>query len=618
MIQKEFNLKKDKKLPELKRGKWRLIDCFLFDFKVSPFWMTTFILINVLCNALPYLRLFTTASFVDTALSVLRGDSPESAIIFPLVSLFAVFFSSSLLQTLEQTVRDMLRTKVWTVTKEVFFKKQASLKYRYIEDSKTYDLIGRACNEPGGRMYDRGTRVVWMAWRVMFIISLIVTVFAKVWWSGLIAIAAAIPAVVMAVRSGLDDYKTYFEVEKDSRYADRYKSFVMNKDYLEERTTFGYAPYAVKKWREAKLGIDKKNLKTQVRNSRRENIITSLTWVMYGAIMISLAFAVGRGELSAGFFIGFANILNTLRWNIGSGIAWDVRWSAQAKKNLGDLSEFSQLEEQEGALDTPADMSSFNFGKIEFRDVSFKYPGTDRYILKNCSFTINEGEHCAFVGVNGAGKTTITKLLTGLYDEYEGDITIGGKNLRDFTYAEIKGLFSVVFQDFAKYQIPYGDAIKLGDVNRDSDEDVLRVTDEIGLSEALEKLHSGVNTPLGKAAEDGVDLSGGEWQRVAIARALYGNRPVSILDEPTAALDPIAESAVYSLFKKVTEGKSAVFITHRLGAARIADRILVIDGGAVAESGSHDELVKAGGIYAEMFSTQKSWYEDAPGEEAVS
>ena len=163
--------------------------------------------------------------------------------------------------------------------------------------------------------------------------------------------------------------------------------------------------------------------------------------------------AVGRGELSAGFFVGFANLLLRAVGIVGGGIPWDVRWMAQATKNLGDLSEFSQLEEQEGALDPPADMSGFNFGKIEFRDVSFKYPGTDRYILKNCSFTINEGEHCAFVGVNGAGKTTITKLLTGLYDEYEGDILIGGKNLRDFTYAEIKGLFSVVFQDFAKYQI---------------------------------------------------------------------------------------------------------------------------------------------------------------------
>ncbi|MBR7032555.1 MAG: ABC transporter ATP-binding protein [Clostridia bacterium] len=611
-------MKKEKKLPELKRGKWRLIDCFLFLFRVTPLWTALDLLANVLETVYPYLQLFTTASFVDTALSVIRGEAPESAIIMPLVFMFATFFLNSAVYQFEDITFARLREKVYSVTKEVFLIKQASIKYRYVEDSKTYDLIGRACSEPAGKMLERGGRVIWIAYRWVFLVITISSVFLKVWWGGLIAVGIVIPAVFLAVRSGLQDYETFFNVEKDGRYAGKYQAFLSAKDYLEERSTFGYAPFIFGKWKKTKLEMDRKNLKNTVRNSRRDNFIRSLSWVMYAAIMTALVFAVGRGELSAGFFVGFANLLLRAVGIVGGGIPWDVRWMAQATKNLGDLSEFSQLEEQEGALDPPADMSGFNFGKIEFRDVSFKYPGTDRYILKNCSFTINEGEHCAFVGVNGAGKTTITKLLTGLYDEYEGDILIGGKNLRDFTYAEIKGLFSVVFQDFAKYQIPYGDAIKLGDVNRDSDEDVLRVTEEIGLTEALEKLHSGVNTPLGKAATDGVDLSGGEWQRVAIARALYGNRPVSILDEPTAALDPIAESAVYALFKKVTEGKSAVFITHRLGAARIADRILVIDGGAVAESGSHDELVKAGGIYAEMFSTQKSWYEDAPGEEAIS
>ncbi|MBQ7475493.1 MAG: ABC transporter ATP-binding protein [Clostridia bacterium] len=611
-------MQKEKKLPELKRGKWRLVDCFLFLFKVTPLWTALDLLANVLETVYPYLQLFTTASFVDTAISVIRGEAPESAIVMPLVFMFAAFFLNSAVYQFEDIALFHLREKVYSVTKEVFLLKQASIKYRYVEDSKTYDLIGRACNEPAGKMVERGLRVIFIVYRWVFLIITISSVFLKVWWGGLIAVGIVIPAVFLAVRSGLQDYETFFNVEKDGRYAGRYQAFLSAKDYLEERSTFGYAPFILGKWKKTKLEMDRKNLKNTVRNSRRENFIRSLAWVMYATIMTALVFAVGRGELTAGFFVGFANLLLRAVGIVGGGIPWDVRWMAQATKNLGDLSEFSQLEEQEGALDAPADLSGFNFGKIEFRDVSFKYPGTDRYILKNCSFTINEGEHCAFVGVNGAGKTTITKLLTGLYDEYEGDILIGGKNLRDFTYAEIKGMFSVVFQDFAKYQIPYGDSIKLGDVNRDSDEDVLRVTEEIGLTEALEKLHSGVNTPLGKAAKDGVDLSGGEWQRVAIARALYGNRPVSILDEPTAALDPIAESAVYALFKKVTEGKSAVFITHRLGAARIADRILVIDGGAVAEQGSHNELVKAGGIYAEMFSTQKSWYEDTPGEEAVS
>ena len=210
----------------------------------------------------------------------------------------------------------------------------------------------------------------------------------------------------------------------------------------------------------------------------------------------------------------------------------------------------------------------------------------------------------------------MTKLLTKLYDEYEGEITVGGRNLRDIPLSEVKGLFSVVFQDFAKYEIKYRDNIALGAPEREADEQaVLDATHRIGLDDALDALHSGLDTPLGKAMADGVDLSGGEWQRVAIARSLYKNAPMSILDEPTAALDPLAEKAVYEMFRDVTRGRSAIFITHRLGAARIADKILLIDGGAVSEFGSHDELMKLGGKYAEMFHAQSSWYEEG-GESA--
>ena len=214
------------------------------------------------------------------------------------------------------------------------------------------------------------------------------------------------------------------------------------------------------------------------------------------------------------------------------------------------------------------------------------------------------------MGVNGAGKTTITKLLTGLYDNYEGEIYLNGKNLREYTLAELKGYFTVVYQDFAKYQIEYKDNVKLGDVLRDDDGRMVECTRQIGLDGVVDTLHSGADTPLGKVSENGVDLSGGEWQRLAIARSLYSASPMKILDEPTAALDPIAESGIYELFRDITMNKSAIFITHRLGAAKIADKIIVIDGGRVAEFGSHAELIRQGGIYAEMFNTQRGWYEE--------
>jgi ATP-binding cassette subfamily B protein len=217
-------------------------------------------------------------------------------------------------------------------------------------------------------------------------------------------------------------------------------------------------------------------------------------------------------------------------------------------------------------------------------------------------------KHYAFVGINGAGKTTITKLLTGLYDNYTGDIFIDGRNLRDLKQAELKALFSIVYQDFAKYQISMIDSIGIGNIQGVSEKEILNAVHILGLDEAASKLPEGLNTPLGKIKEKGIDLSGGEWQRVAIARTLVSRAPLHILDEPTAALDPVSESEVYELFGKISKGQSTIFITHRLGAARLADEIFVIANGCVAEQGSHIVLMNKGGIYAEMFEAQRGWY----------
>ena len=218
------------------------------------------------------------------------------------------------------------------------------------------------------------------------------------------------------------------------------------------------------------------------------------------------------------------------------------------------------------------------------------------------------GKHYAFVGVNGAGKTTITKLLTGMYDDFEGKILIDGKSIREFTTSELKGLFSVVYQDFAKYYISLKENIGLGNVHGVSDEEITEALESIGLAELVEELPNGLDTPLGKIKEGSVDISGGQWQRIAIARTIANKAPVHILDEPTAALDPIAESNIYSIFSKISRGKWTIFITHRLSAARLADEIFVIADGRVCEKGSHSELMEKQGVYAEMFEAQRSWY----------
>ncbi len=223
--------------------------------------------------------------------------------------------------------------------------------------------------------------------------------------------------------------------------------------------------------------------------------------------------------------------------------------------------------------------------------------------------TLERGKHYAFVGKNGTGKTTVTKLLTGLYSEYEGEILINGAELRTIPPATIKALFSVVYQDFAKYFIPLKDNIALGDVSGSNTESrVQSAAEEAGLDGTIAELRDGINTPLGRILPNGQDISGGQWQRVAIARSLMSRAPVKMLDEPTAALDPVSESRIYHEFEMLMRGKTTVFISHRLGSTKLADEILVIGNGVVSERGTHEELMHENGQYAEMFEAQRGWY----------
>ncbi len=246
--------------------------------------------------------------------------------------------------------------------------------------------------------------------------------------------------------------------------------------------------------------------------------------------------------------------------------------------------------------------------EIEFRNVSFSYPNTKVKVLENVSIKIKAGERLSVVGLNGAGKTTFIKLLCRLYDTDEGEILLDGVNIRDYDYDEYMKLFSVVFQDFRLLAFTARDNILLG--REDTDENVDRLFNQVGLLDKINSLPHGRDTMMFRQFDrDGVQLSGGEQQKLAIARALYKDAPVVILDEPTAALDPVAEYDIYCKFNDLVENKTAVYISHRLSSCKFCDRIAVFSGGTIKELGTHEELVHLeGGVYAEMFRAQAQYY----------
>ncbi|MDD6361016.1 MAG: ABC transporter ATP-binding protein [Christensenellaceae bacterium] len=245
---------------------------------------------------------------------------------------------------------------------------------------------------------------------------------------------------------------------------------------------------------------------------------------------------------------------------------------------------------------------------IEFRHVSFQYPRSEKLVLRDINLTIKSGEHLSIVGLNGAGKTTFIKLLCRLYDVTEGEILVDGVNIKEYSEEEYRKLFAVVFQDFQLFAFSLRENITLGEQADDKKlEDVLKLA---GLWEDAKKLPQGFETMLYKSFdENGTDLSGGQRQKTAIARALFRNAPIVILDEPTAALDPVAEYEIYRQFNTLVGGKTAVYISHRLSSCKFCDRIAVFADDTIKEYGTHDELAELpNGIYAEMFSTQAQYY----------
>lgn len=245
--------------------------------------------------------------------------------------------------------------------------------------------------------------------------------------------------------------------------------------------------------------------------------------------------------------------------------------------------------------------------QIELRDVSFRYPGAEKDTLTHINLMIRPGEKLAIVGLNGAGKTTLVKLICGFLDPTDGKVLLNNTDIRTYNRRDYYRLFSAVFQDFSVLDVTIAENIAQTDENINSDM-MKRCIGQAGLTEKIDSLPDGVNTHLGKVFEDGINLSGGELQRLMLARALYKNAPIIVLDEPTSALDPIAESEIYNKYSELTDGRMAIYISHRLASTRFCDRIILIAEGSIDEEGTHDELIARKGHYADLFEIQGRYY----------
>lgn len=596
---------------QLETRKYIGMDILRIPFKIAPFTMVIQLLLYFVQALVETMALaFATAYLVDTAIIIFGSEMEIATIYLPLgLLIFIVGIISimgSVLELIEARIKYALELHLSPAILDV----QARLAYKYIEDASSWELIDRVGDEMIETFLD-GIRSYGVIIRcIVSLVSISGLIIAQVWWAVWVIAVFCIPLFVISLWSGKKNYAAKVSTRKYERRYNYYTNEVLtNREASEERTLFNYTENITKSYYQAfETSRDiqlKVFLKTMIAMKSTSISLVLITFL----IAFTFIEPVIKGDVSPGMFMGIITALFGIAETLGWQLQDATKNITEAKEYMADMTTFLELDCLEGATDLPDENPIF-FKSLEFIKVRFKYPTSEDFILDDLSFKIEAGKHYAFVGTNGAGKTTITKLLTRLYDEYDGVILLNGKDLRTYPLSTIKALFSVVYQDFSRYQISMADNIALGDTAREVEKkQLLDITNKVGLKNTIDQLPSGLGNPLGRIKKNGLDLSGGQWQKVAISRSLLSRAPIKILDEPTSALDPIAENQLYQEFEELMKGKTTIFISHRLGSTKLADEILVIDRGNVVEKGSHSELMKENGLYAQMYNSQREWYE---------
>lgn len=495
------------------------------------------------------------------------------------------------------------------------------LEYADFERQGTQELFQRMSQEPYKMISDTFRFEVMSLHGAISVIFAMSVYFTISPWIGMGTIFMGVPMMFFAWQSAYRARLLYTGTTDEKRRLGDLKQLLADKNAMYEMKLFSAEKMLTDKWMAYSKALERKNWQEGKRMAFL-NLASCVLRIVYFMFMTAaLGYGFLQGEVSLGQFTAALNNVYGVCGKIGSA-GKTVSQLFQNAMLLDFYRDFENLPERKdlGQNGESGDRD------IVFEHVSFRYPGTEREILHNVSFRIREGEHIAFVGENGAGKSTLIKLLLGLYEPAEGRITIGGVSVRDLTEEARRRLMAVVFQDFCRYQMTLRENVAFGGIGAlEDDERLLSALNAADGMELVENAAKGLDRNLGKLEEDGQDLSDGQWQRVAMARAFVSKSDYVILDEPTASLDPIAESRMYENFSQIFSGKNmarrgVIMISHRLASARLADRILVLDGGRIVQDGNHEELMAQEGLYRIMYSAQSSFYvsqtENCIGKEA--
>jgi len=575
--------------------------------------------LRLLRALLPVATLYVGKLIIDEVVALAQTSAaPASAgewlqlglldrILWLLALEFGLAVLSDVLGRTVSYIDSLLSEQISNATSLRVMEHAATLDLEDFEDSELQDRLERARRQASGRMTVIG-QLLSQAQDIVTIVTFAAGLIVYAPWLIVLLVIALVPAFVGEAHFNALSYALNYTRTPERREIDYVRQTGASAETAKEVKIFGLNAFLIERYRALAGSFYEANRKLARQRATVGSVLTAIGTIAYYVAYAYIVWRTLHHDFTIGDLTFLAGSFRRLRTLLESLLMGFSQIAGQALY-LDDLFSFFEIRPE---ITSPSDPLPFpapiRMG-FEFQDVGFRYPGAERWAVRNLTFTLPAGQVLALVGENGAGKTTLVKLMARLYDPDEGRILLDGHDLRDYDLFALRSNIGVIFQDFVRYHLTAAENIAVGRIDaRDDRPRIVAAAKRSLADEVIEKLPLKYDQVIGKRFRTGVDLSGGEWQKIAIARAYMRDAQVLILDEPTAALDARAEFEVFQRFKELSRGKTAVLISHRFSSVRMAERIVVLADGRVEAIGTHDELLAQRGRYAELFELQAAGY----------
>ncbi|MCC8360334.1 ABC transporter ATP-binding protein [Salinimicrobium sediminilitoris] len=567
--------------------------------------------LNILCRlinaVLPVLMLWVGKLIIDEVVLQIGADVKDLDRLWVLVAAeFLLAVLSDLLNRGISLIDALLGDQYSIDTSVRIIKKTSEVNLDELEDSEFYDKLERARQQTTGRV-GLMSNILTQAEDIIVIVSLLVGVVAFEPWLIILLVVSIIPTMINEVKFSGTSYSLARSWTQERRELDYLRYAGASDVTAKEVKLFGLSEYIANRFKGLSQRYYAQSKQLAKQRAGWGSFFNVIGTSAYYAAYVLIIFRTVAGIFSLGDLTFLAGSFNRLRQKL-QGFFTRFTMITETALYLQDYFDFLDLSYHKptaGGQPLPKEIKD----GFEFINVGFKYPKSERWVVRNIHFKLKAGEKLAFVGENGAGKTTLIKLLLQFYEPTEGEIRLDGIPIKQYDRTAYQKYFGVIFQDFVKFELTLRENIAMGEITEIQDQERIEGAASKSLADqVVSELPFGYDQQLGKRFKQGKDLSGGQWQKIAIARAYMKDAEVLILDEPTSALDARAETEAFDRFIKLTEGKTAVIISHRFSTVRIADRVMVLKDGAVLEIGTHEELMENKQLYSELFNLQAAAY----------